>query len=110
MVCFACIPQRIRGPRYERAKSGVRISLRALEGRTKSTSFAFVDTILHLLYNGSMDYRKYAYTLSLTVVVEAMEVTDAEDALNDTFGVGEEPGGITITSMEVVDFEDVTDD
>lgn len=57
-----------------------------------------------------MEYRQYAYTLALTVVVEAMEATDAEDALKDTFGVGEEPGGITITSMQVVDFEDVTDD
>ena len=42
--------------------------------------------------------------------MEALEPTDAEDALKDTFGVGEEPGGITIMSMEVVDFDDVTDD
>ena len=57
-----------------------------------------------------MEYRQYAYTIQLRVVVEAMEPTDAEDALKDTFGVGEEPGGITIISMETIDFEDVTDD
>ena len=57
-----------------------------------------------------MEYRQYAYTIRLNVVVEAMEATDAEDCLKDTFGVGEEPGGITITSFEVTDFEDVTDD
>lgn len=57
-----------------------------------------------------MEYGQYLYTVTLRVLVEAPDEHDAEDALKDTFGPGEEPGGIQIVDFEVVDFEDRTED
>ena len=44
--------------------------------------------------------KRYTYKVNLTVEVEAFDQDDAWEAIQDTFGVGENNPGITVTECE----------
>lgn len=47
-----------------------------------------------------METRKFRYEVNLVVEVEAFDDSDAWDAIQDNFGIGELSGGVTVVDCE----------